>query len=396
MADFYNYFLHTLSLIEPKDFLDVLIVSGLIYVVMIFVRQTRTYFVFYALALLAGIYLLSTRFDLGLTRQILQPFLTFSFFLLAIIFQRDLRRFFDWFFLSGRQLVWERKKALSNEVSISVTKAIGIMAQNKIGALIVFPGDFPIDSLVEGGWGLDGRISSTLLLSIFDHHSPGHDGAVIIENNRLRRFGVHLPLAENYQGFHQAGTRHRAGVGITERSDALVIIVSEERGEISVAEGGQMRKIASSDELTPIIADHLKDSLHLTTGFWHTFITRNTWMKLAAVVLAGFFWFILAFSGGTVTQTVVVPIETRLLANDLQVEQVLPQNVQVTVTGSDRDLRNFDTSQIKAIIDLNKVDAGWQEFPVTKDNLSYPSYLNLVKVSPSVVKITISKNVESN
>ena len=396
MADFYNYFLHTLSLIEPKDFLDVLIVSGLIYVVMIFVRQTRTYFVFYALALLAGIYLLSTRFDLGLTRQILQPFLTFSFFLLAIIFQRDLRRFFDWFFLSGRQLVWERKKALSNEVSISVTKAIGIMAQNKIGALIVFPGDFPIDSLVEGGWGLDGRISSTLLLSIFDHHSPGHDGAVIIENNRLRRFGVHLPLAENYQGFHQAGTRHRAGVGITERSDALVIIVSEERGEISVAEAGQMRKIASSDELTPIIADHLKDSLHLTTGFWHTFITRNTWMKLAAVVLAGFFWFILAFSGGTVTQTVVVPIETRLLANDLQVEQVLPQNVQVTVTGSDRDLRNFDTSQIKAIIDLNKVDAGWQEFPVTKDNLSYPSYLNLVKVSPSVVKITISKNVESN
>jgi len=270
------------------------------------------------------------------------------------------------------------------------------MVQKKIGALIVFPGDFPIDSLIEGGWGLDGRISSTLLLSIFDHNSPGHDGAVIIENNRLRRFGVHLPLAENYQGFHQAGTRHRAGVGITERSDALVIIVSEERGEISVAEAGQMRKIASSDELTPIIADHLKDSLHLTTGFWHTFITRNTWMKLAAVVLAGFFWFILAFSGGTVTQTIVVPIETRLLANDLQVEQVLPQNVQVTVTGSDRDLRNFDTSQIKAIIDLNKVDAGWQEFPVTKDNLSYPSYLNLVKVSPSVVKITISKNVESN
>ena len=396
MADFYNYFLHTFSLIEPKDFLDVLIVAGLIYVVMIFVRQTRTYFVFYALALLAGIYLLSTRFDLGLTRQILQPFLTFSFFLLAIIFQRDLRRFFDWFFLSGRQLVWERKKALSHEVSVSVTKAIGIMVQKKIGALIVFPGDFPIDSLIEGGWGLDGRISSTLLLSIFDHNSPGHDGAVIIENNRLRRFGVHLPLAENYQGFHQAGTRHRAGVGITERSDALVIIVSEERGEISVAEAGQMRKIASSDELTPIIADHLKDSLHLTTGFWHTFITRNTWMKLAAVVLASFFWFILAFSGGTVTQTIVVPIETRLLDNNLQVEQMVPQNVQVTVTGSDRDLRNFDSSQIKAIIDLTKIGAGGQEFPVTKDNLSYLSYLNLVKVTPATVKITISKNVESN
>ena len=396
MADFYNYFLHTFFLIESKDFLDVLIVAGLIYVVMIFVRQTRTYFVFYALALLAGIYLLSTRFDLGLTRQILQPFLTFSFFLLAIIFQRDLRRFFDWFFLSGRQLVWERKKALSHEVSVSVTKAIGIMVQKKIGALIVFPGDFPIDSLIEGGWGLDGRISSTLLLSIFDHNSPGHDGAVIIENNRLRRFGVHLPLAENYQGFHQAGTRHRAGVGITERSDALVIIVSEERGEISVAEAGQMRKIASSDELTPIIADHLKDSLHLTTGFWHTFITRNTWMKLAAVVLAGFFWFILAFSGGTVTQTIVVPIETRLLDNNLQVEQMVPQNVQVTVTGSDRDLRNFDSSQIKAIIDLTKIGAGGQEFPVTKDNLSYLSYLNLVKVTPATVKITISKNVESN
>lgn len=396
MTDFYNYFLHTLSLIEPKDFLDVLIVAGLIYLVIIFVRQTRTYFVFYALSLLAGIYLLSTRFDLGLTRQILQPFLTFSFFLLAIIFQRDLRRFFDWFFLSGRKLVWEKKKALSNEVSISVAKAIGIMAKNKTGALLVFPGDFPIDSLIEGGWSLDGRISSTLLLSIFDHHSPGHDGAVIIENNRLRRFGVHLPLAENYQGWHQAGTRHRAGVGITERSDALAVIVSEERGEISVAENGKMRKIGSVDELTPIIAEHLKDNIHITTGFWYNFITRNTWLKLASVGLAGLFWFVLAFSGGTVTQTISVPIETRLLANNLQVEQVAPQDIKVTVRGSDRDLRDFDSRQIKATIDLTKAEAGWQEYAISKDNLSYPSYLNLVKIYPEKVKIIINNSVDNN
>ncbi|MFA6415986.1 MAG: diadenylate cyclase [Candidatus Paceibacterota bacterium] len=396
MTNFYNYFLHVITLIEPKDFLDVAIVAGLIYVVMIFVRQTRTYLVFYALALLAGIYFLSTRFDLGLTRQIFQPILTFSFFLLAIVFQRDLRRFFDWFFISGRKLVWERKKALTNEVSISVTKAIGIMAKNKIGALIVFPGDYPLDSLIEGGWGLDGRISSTLLLSIFDHHSPGHDGAVIIENNRLRRFGVHLPLAENYQGWHQAGTRHRAGVGITERSDALSVIVSEERGEISVAENGKLRKISSIDELNPIIADHLKESIHLTTGFWHYFLARNTWVKLTAIVLAGFFWFILAFSGGTVTQTIDVPIETRLLTNNLQVEQVNPQDVKVTVTGSDRDLRNFDSRQIKATIDLTEAQVGWQEYQITKDSISYPSYLKLIKISPETVKITIHKNVENN
>ncbi|KKS77933.1 MAG: putative membrane protein [Parcubacteria group bacterium GW2011_GWC1_43_11b] len=394
MAYYQNYLSHFLSLIELKDFLDVLIVASLFYVALIFIRQTRSYFIFYAIVLISGIYFLSTKFDLGLTRQIFQPFLTFAIFFLAIIFQRDLRRFFDWFFISGQKIVWEKKKTISDEVSLAVMRAVDIMSKKKIGALLVFPGDYPLDTLVEGGWLLDGKVSSPLLLSIFDTSSPGHDGAVIIDNNRLYRFGVHLPLAENYQSFDKAGTRHRAGAGITERSDALAVIVSEERGDISIARDGKLQLITSVDELRVKISDHIKVNTHLTTGFWHYFLARNTWMKVVSVSLAFIFWFSYVFSGGTVTKTLSVPIEARFIRENLVVEQVSPQSIKVTVTGNEKDLRGLDSGQVKAIIDLPKAEAGWQDVQIKNDNISYPAYVKLIKIDPQVVKITLRSKVE--
>jgi uncharacterized protein (TIGR00159 family) len=368
-------------------------VALLFYVVLIFIRQTRSYFIIYTLLFLSGVYYLSTWLDLGLTRQIFQPFLTFSVFLFAIVFQRDLRRFFDWFFISGRKWMWDKKRTRSIEVTELIVRAVAMMAQSKTGALLVFPGDYPLDSLIEGGTALEGRISIPLLLSIFDSTSPGHDGAVIIENNRLRRFGVHLPLAENYQGFDKTGTRHRAGAGITERSDALAIIVSEERGEISIAEGGKLRLIKNVEELERQLTEFIKGNVQpVAESAWHYFWAKNTYIKIASVSLALIFWLIYSFSGGVVSQTFTVPLETRFLAKDLTIDQVLPENVEVTVSGRERDLRSFGGQQIKVFVDVPEATAGWAIIHLTKDNVVLPPYVSLTKIFPQTVQIVLKKN----
>ncbi len=389
---FFTYLNNFFASFGLKDLLDILLVSLLFYLILIFIRQTRSYFIIYTFVFLSGVYYLATWLDLGLTRQIFQPFLTFSVFLFAIVFQRDLRRFFDWFFISGRKWMWDKQRTRSVEVTDLIIRAVEMMAKAKTGALIVFPGDYPLESLIEGGTFLDGRISIPLLLSIFDSTSPGHDGAIIIENNRLRRFGVHLPLAENYQGFSKTGTRHRAGAGITERSDALAIIVSEERGEISVAEGGQLRLIKTKEDLQKVLADFIKGNAKPSANSsWHYFWAKNTYIKMISLSLAVLFWLAFSFSAGVVNQTFTVPLEARFLAKDLVVDQVLPENIEVTVSGLERDLRNFDSRQVKVFVDVPKATAGWEIVHLSKDNINLPPYITLSKIFPQTAQIVLKQ-----
>jgi diadenylate cyclase len=125
---------------------------------------------------------------------------------------------------------------------------------------------------VQGGIALDGQVSTPLLLSIFDPSSLGHDGVVIVEADRVRKFGVHLPLAERFEHYGHMGTRHRAALGLAERSNALVVAVSEEHGTISVASGGELRALTQSGGRNEDISSVLKRGFNTTrsargTGF---------------------------------------------------------------------------------------------------------------------------------
>jgi len=276
-----------LSILQFKNLLDVLIVSLLIYFILVFIKQSRSYAIAYAAFIYLVIIYLARTLSLSLTREIFQLLATFFVLIFVVIFQRELRRFFDWIYLSTRRLMRGAKTQLSNDVSFSIMKAVKEMAEKRIGALIVLPGELPLEGVVEGGFNLDGRVSVALLLSIFDVTSPGHDGAVIIDNNRLKRFGVHLPLAENYQAFHQTGTRHRAAVGVTEKTDALAIVVSEERGEISVAEAGQLTKIIELHTLEEQIRRFISEAQEPEFNrFWRVFLAENWRLKILSLIVA--------------------------------------------------------------------------------------------------------------
>jgi len=283
------------SSLQWNDYLDILIVSFFIYVILIFIQQTRSYFILYTFLLLFFISFLSKVFDLSLTRKLFEPLLTFFVVIFAIVFQREIRRFFRWLFFD-RTRTFKQASNITEEISGSIVRAVSEMARQKIGAIIVLAGQSPLDDIAEGGFALDGKISTPLLLSIFDNHTPGHDGAVLIENRRIKKFGLHLPLAENFKGFATMGTRHRAALGITERTDAMAIVVSEERGTISIGENGVLRPIEDADALMPLVQHFMRESgeEHHQT-MWEYLVINNFSSKILSLALSFLLWVVLIY-----------------------------------------------------------------------------------------------------
>src|SRR5437762_2188935 len=155
---------------HPRDFLDVIIVAFFIYVVLIFIKQTRSYFIFNTFLLLFVITYLSRTFDLALSRKLFEPLVAFFAIIFVVVFQREIRRFFKWFVISRDRLRRKVPELSTTTISEALTDALIYMAKKRIGALIILSGEYPLDGIVEGGFAVAGEVSMPLLLSIFDNH----------------------------------------------------------------------------------------------------------------------------------------------------------------------------------------------------------------------------------
>jgi len=281
---------------DIKIAIDILIVSFLVYIFLFLIKQTNSFPVLGGFLIILFLYAGADFFDFNLTRKILSFIATFLVIILVVVFRQELRRFFELFAVFGKNIFYRRRKFLRPDITNALIQSIDYLVNKKIGALIIIPGNQPIDSHLSGGYYLNGVISMPLILSIFDPTSPGHDGAIIIENNAIKKFAVHLPLAEEIKKIGALGTRHRAGLGISEKTDALVIIVSEERGEASIAYQGTLRKIPDSVYLQNIISAFIKEKFPEEKRKWHDFISHNFWLKFFSLILSLILW--IAFISG--------------------------------------------------------------------------------------------------
>ena len=380
---------HVFSLFSIKDAIDIFIVAICIYLVLIFIKQTQSFFIFGSIVVLFGIDFLARTFNLGLTRQLFQPLLTFFVAIFVLVFQPEIRKFFKWF-ASGRRMSFSKALVPDDNVQTLVRAAFE-MAKKKIGAIVVLPGDYPLDDLVEGGFPLEGKISFPLILSIFDPTSPGHDGAVLVEGSIIKAFGLHLPLAREFSEYARVGTRHRAAAGITERTDALAIIVSEERGEVSISRSGKLIKIDTPEKLADAIHEFMKDepTQVVQRSFWHYFVNKNAGSKVFAFVGAVILWSVFVYQAGVVNQEYDVPIEFHYVPTNLTVAESIPTNVKVTISGNNTDIENFKDTDLHAIVDLKDVKAGNTWIKITKDNIKIPSYLDLTSITPKDIEVVL-------
>jgi diadenylate cyclase len=236
-----------LARLDARSALDILIIAILIYYLLKLLRGTRAVQMLVAIGLLMVFYRGARWARLEMVEWLLTTMLPYVAITLIILFQPEIRRALSRFGrnLSLMSLASHKTKAEQDDIVM----AAEYFSQNRIGALMVVERQAGLRTYIESGIPLDAKLSYDLLLSIFRPGSPLHDGAVIIEGPRVAAAGCFLPLSLNPLISKQLGTRHRAGIGITEDSDAVVVLVSEETGSISLASGGAIDTNLTPEEL---------------------------------------------------------------------------------------------------------------------------------------------------
>lgn len=274
------------------DILDTLIIALFIYSILLFLRKTRSYMVFLGLAIIVGLYFVARDLDLQLTLEALRYFVGASVVVFAVVFQSEIRKYFELIGLIGTRQIKVGPLASKSPTLNEVVQSCVKMADEKTGALIVLQGRDPLEVFLEGGVELDGIISEEILLSIFDDHSEGHDGALVISNNRISKFGTHLPLSTNFKEIGKHGTRHSAALGLAENADALCIVVSEEKGSISICRDGKLKTLSDYAELEKELEKFIRTKFSSRSErVWIHILKHNFWLKVAAVVFATIIWY---------------------------------------------------------------------------------------------------------
>ena len=231
--------------------LDILIVSFLMYRTLLVIRGTRALPMLVGLTAVAIVYFVAKRIGLVTLAWLIDSLFNSFILLVVVIFQDDIRRALTK--VGSQSFLFKQGKTVSNRVQEEIALAAYKMSKAKLGSLIVIQRQVGLDEFMEEGVTLDAHVSPKILYSIFTKESPLHDGAVIIEGGRIKAAGCVLPLSFNPDLDPNFGTRHRAALGITERSDAMVIVTSEESGAISLFIDGVIHRNLDSASLREIL-----------------------------------------------------------------------------------------------------------------------------------------------
>jgi diadenylate cyclase len=387
------------SFFQPITFsemLDVAFVAVLVYTAIVWAQRTRAALVVRGILILGSIYTLARYLDLQMTAWIFQGFFAIFLIMIVVIFQEELRQFFE------RIAVWslarKRVPPLGATTADILVRTLADLAKEHVGALIVIRGKDPLERHITGGIPLDGKLSAPLVKSIFDPHSPGHDGAVLVESDRITRFAAHLPLSKDIRQLANVGTRHSAALGLAELADALCIVVSEERGTISIARDGRLREIENLQQLGAAIEEFLQNKFPSSEPRTVSlqFFRENWIAKAVAVSLAFGLWYIFVPGSRPVEVSYKVPVNVVNVPPNLQVEAIEPPAVTATFSGPRRAFYLLDARKIKLAIDVSMAEIGRRTFNISEQNIRYPKELTLQDLSPSTLKLSVRKIVVPN
>ncbi len=252
----------SLPKINITDIIEICILAFLIYHVVKWIKTTRAWTLVKGLVVIMVFWLVAIIFDLNVLTWIIRNTINVGIIAIVIIFQPELRKALEQ--LGQKNIMKsiitfddskDRMEKFSDHTLNEIVRATFELARTKTGALIVLEEDIPLSDFESTGISIDSLVSSELLINIFEHNTPLHDGAVILRGNRIAAATCYLPLSDNMQLSKELGTRHRAGIGISEVSDSLTIIVSEETGKVSIAKGGKLIRNVDGDYLRTKLSD---------------------------------------------------------------------------------------------------------------------------------------------
>lgn len=380
------------ELLSWRAMLDIfLIAAGLFFLYQTLIRL-GTWKIVAGILVAMAVFLIASFMDLKGIEWIFSNISPVAVIAIIVLFQPELRKILE----QAASVKRSEPLDLDKKMSHIIVDGLYKLAEQRQGAIVVFPGKEPIQEWLSGGFFLDAEPSFPLIMSIFDPNSPGHDGALIITNGKFSQFGVRLPVSLSSRLSEDYGTRHHAAMGLVEKSDALVFVVSEERGSLSVFYNGEMKKVSDREEMINTIISHWKSITSFPVVFHKEKARLPVFIQIfASIVLAVIFWLNLVPSKGEILEKVVtIPVEYTASSPSLTLVGDKAEMVRLHLSGPKSSLDSVIPSHTSVKIDLSKAVPGKQSFFITRDNVTLPKDIHLLDVVPPRFELTLSEIVE--
>lgn len=379
------YLKEILASMRWQDLMDILLITFILYRLYVWLQGTRALRILIALAALGLLYLLARWSGLFITTWILQYLWAVILVIMVVVFQSEIRQVLER--MSPLNFFLGQPETLDRLALEEVVRTAFELAKNRIGALIVFQRRDILEDHLKGGIPLDGRISFEVLSSIFIPSSPAHDGAVIIHGGRIVSVGCYLPLSDNPALPRNYGSRHRAGIGITEKCDAISLIVSEERGEVLLAVEGEITRMGNPGDLQERLGSMLF-KVERKKNRWPSALTANLVPKGIAFALVLVLWGFIAGQQRT-EMWLTVPLEYRNIPTNMEIAGELVNKVEVGIRGPRGVISGVSQDQVRAHIDLSQGLRGLNYVRITTDNIRIPVGTEVTKINPSSMRIRL-------
>lgn len=369
-----------------QDLLDILIMSILIYQLYSWFRKSRAIQILAGLGTITAIYFVTRQTGLLMTSWVLQQLGTVVIVVIVVVFQNEIRQALYRFSKLHDLLGGEQRRRCSGPSRIA--EAAFNLAKENCGALIVFQRSDQLDDYLSNGIPLDAQISTPLLQSIFKDGTPLHDGAVLIHNERIQQAACLLPLSDTQHLPQQYGTRHRAALGLSERTDAVVLIVSEERGEVSLAEGGELTRMLTINQLeTRLTALLLPEGEQQQQSFARRLFS-DLFTKAAVLLGVTLVWLLLSTRQGEVA-IVPVPLTFHGLPAGMTLVRVSPEEVTVRLRSNSGLVPSPRQLDLTADLDLSSAQEGYNSLRVSLSHVRVPPGMTVVGLEPTTVRVVV-------
>lgn len=378
-----------------RAFIDIFVIAGGMFFLYRTLVRLGTWKIFLGILIGFLVFLIARLLRLDGVGWIFENLSQVAVLALIIIFQPELRKILE----KVVSLYRRRGEPAETGVTETIADSVWKLAGQSRGAILVYPGKEPITSKLSGGHTLSAQISEPLIMSIFDPHSPGHDGAVIIENDRIEKFGVRLPMSQTSPLTEEFGTRHHAAMSLSETTDALVLVVSEERGAVSAFKNSTMTRLAGVDGIVSIIQEHLADHGMMKQSSLFLRDRNQLGQFGICLLLAVIFWSSLILSTRQIVERAfTLPISYRTAAEDLIIVGDKPDEARVRVAGTKASLDDFIMDQPEIVIDISGMVEGTQTVLISEESISpvLPDFpVTFLESNPTQLELTLSRIVHT-
>jgi uncharacterized protein (TIGR00159 family) len=384
--------LHFLDFIPApawRDLVDILFLTIVAYQLYVWFRESRALRVIIGLVALGGIYSIAKFWGLFLTTWVFQILWQVLLILLLILFQAEIRQVLEK--VSPMRYLRSRRRVFKKTFSKELSQLLFELAADRTGALIVLTRNDNPSEFIHAGQAIMALPDPALIKSIFNRYAPAHDGAVIITQGRITQMGCILPLSENENLPEKYGTRHRAALGLSELTDAVCLVVSEERSEVATVVEGKIvtwqDPAALANNLSEVVGG---PEIRVPTlkDFFKGVFVENWRTKLSALALVSIAWLVLA-SQQEAKMIITVPVQHINIPSDLMLGQGSTPTVDLTLSGRRNTIRALRDQDVQVRIDVNDISSGRHLVKLSAKNIYLPFGVKIDRVAPQKIMVNL-------